>query len=84
MPECNVEVGHFRQKIRRPFLAHTVPPFATRISGETTGGESWNIKGSTISHMAADTRGISYREPYRKKKKKKGTLYEHLCTCGPE
>jgi hypothetical protein len=28
-------------------------------------------KGSTISHMAADIRGISYREPYRKKKKKK-------------
>jgi hypothetical protein len=27
-------------------------------------------KGSTISHMAADIRGISYREPYRKKKKK--------------
>jgi hypothetical protein len=30
-----------------------------------------NIKGSTISHMAADIRGISYREPYRKKEEKK-------------
>ena len=66
-------------KIHRPFLAHIVPPLATRISGETnsgeklerlkiigfsstsdcqdllktTGGESLNIKGSTISHMAA-------------------------------
>ena len=30
-----------------------------------------NIKGSTISHMAAVIRGISYRKPYRKKKKKK-------------
>jgi hypothetical protein len=36
-----------------------------------TGGESLNIKGSTISHMAADIRGISHREPYRKKKKKR-------------
>ena len=40
-------------KIHQPFLAHIVPPLATRISGETTGGESLNIKGSTISHMAA-------------------------------
>ena len=30
-------------KIHRPFLAHIVPPLATRISGETTSGESWNI-----------------------------------------
>ena len=30
-------------KIQRPFLAHIVPPFATRISGETTSGESWNV-----------------------------------------
>jgi hypothetical protein len=30
-------------KIHRPFLAHTVPPLATRLSGETTSGESWNI-----------------------------------------
>ena len=29
-----------------------------------------NIKGSTISHMAAVHPGHSYREPYRKKKKK--------------
>jgi hypothetical protein len=29
--------------IHRPFLAHIVPPLATRISGETTSGESWNI-----------------------------------------
>ena len=66
-------------KIHRPFLAHIVPPLATRISGETTsgeklerlkiirfsstsncqdllkmtGGESLNIKGSTISHTTA-------------------------------
>jgi hypothetical protein len=30
-------------KIHWPFLAHIVPPLATRISGETTGGESWNV-----------------------------------------
>ena len=30
-------------KIRRPFLAHIVPLLATRISGETTSGESWNV-----------------------------------------
>ena len=30
-------------KIHRPFLTHIVPPLATRISGETTGGESWNV-----------------------------------------
>ena len=30
-------------KIHPPFLAHIVPPLATRISGETTSGESWNI-----------------------------------------
>ena len=30
-------------KIHRPFLAHMVPPLATRISGETTSGESWNV-----------------------------------------
>ena len=30
-------------KIHRPFLAHIIPPLATRISGETTSGESWNI-----------------------------------------
>ena len=30
-------------KIHRPFLAHIVPPLATRISGETTIGESWNV-----------------------------------------
>ena len=30
-------------KIHRAFLAHIVPPLATRISGETTSGESWNI-----------------------------------------
>ena len=30
-------------KIHRPFLAHTVPPLATRISGETTSDESWNV-----------------------------------------
>ena len=29
-------------KIHRPFLAHIVPPLATRIS-ETTSGESWNV-----------------------------------------
>ena len=40
-------------KIQRPFLAHIVPPLAARISWKTTGGESLNIKGSTISHMAA-------------------------------
>jgi len=39
--------------------------------GEKTGGESLNIKGSTISHMAAVHPGISYREPYRNNKKKK-------------
>ena len=30
-------------KIHRPFLAHIVPPLATRISGETASGESWNV-----------------------------------------
>ena len=30
-------------KIHRPFLAHIVPPLATRVSGETTSGESWNV-----------------------------------------
>ena len=30
-------------KIHRPFLAHIVPTLATRISGETTSGESWNV-----------------------------------------
>ena len=30
-------------KIHRPFLAHIVPPLATRISGEMTSGESWNV-----------------------------------------
>ena len=30
-------------KIHRPFLAHIVPPLATRISGKTTSGESWNV-----------------------------------------
>jgi hypothetical protein len=30
-------------KIHRPFLAHIVPPLVTRISGETTSGESWNV-----------------------------------------
>ena len=30
-------------KIHRPFLAHILPPLATRISGETTSGESWNV-----------------------------------------
>ena len=30
-------------KIHRPFLAHIVPHLATRISGETTSGESWNV-----------------------------------------
>ena len=30
-------------KIHRPFLALIVPPLATRISGETTSGESWNV-----------------------------------------
>ena len=30
-------------KIVRPFLAHIVPPLATRISGETTSGEGWNV-----------------------------------------
>ena len=30
-------------KFHRPFLAHIVPPLATRISGETTSGESWNV-----------------------------------------
>ena len=30
-------------KIHRPFLFHIVPPLATRISGETTSGESWNV-----------------------------------------
>ena len=29
--------------IHRPFLAHILPPLATRISGETTSGESWNV-----------------------------------------
>ena len=31
-------------KIHRPFLAHIVPPLATRISGEKTSGESWNVQ----------------------------------------
>ena len=30
-------------KIHRSFLAHIFPPLATRISGETTSGESWNV-----------------------------------------
>ena len=30
-------------KTHRPFLAHIVTPLATRISGETTSGESWNV-----------------------------------------
>ena len=30
-------------KIHRPFLGHIVPTLATRISGEMTSGESWNI-----------------------------------------
>ena len=30
-------------KIHRPFLAHIVPLLATRISGEMTSGESWNV-----------------------------------------
>ena len=30
-------------KIHRPFLSHIVPPLATRISGGTTSGESWNV-----------------------------------------
>ena len=30
-------------KIYRPFLAHIVPALATRISRETTSGESWNV-----------------------------------------
>ena len=30
-------------KIHRPILAHIVPPLATRISGETTSGESLNV-----------------------------------------
>ena len=30
-------------KIHRPFLDHIVPHLATRISGETTSGESWNV-----------------------------------------
>ena len=30
-------------KIHRPFLAHIIPPLASRISGETTSGESWNV-----------------------------------------
>jgi len=30
-------------KIHQPFLAHIVPLLATRISGETTSGESWNV-----------------------------------------
>ena len=30
-------------KIHRPFLVHIVPPLATRISGETTSDESWNV-----------------------------------------
>ena len=30
-------------KIHWPFLVHIVPPLATRISGETTSGESWNV-----------------------------------------
>ena len=30
-------------KIHRSFLAYIVPPLATRISGETTSGESWNV-----------------------------------------
>ena len=30
-------------KIHRPFLAHIVQTLATRFSGETTSGESWNV-----------------------------------------
>ena len=30
-------------KIHRPFLAHILPPLASRISGETTSGERWNV-----------------------------------------
>jgi hypothetical protein len=30
-------------KIHRPFLAHKIPLLATRISGETTSGERWNV-----------------------------------------
>ena len=30
-------------KIHRLFLAHIIPPLATRISGETTSGESCNV-----------------------------------------
>ena len=30
-------------KIHRPFLAHIFAPWDTRISGETTSGESWNV-----------------------------------------
>ena len=30
-------------KIHWPFLAHIVPLLATRISGETTSGERWNV-----------------------------------------
>ena len=30
-------------KIHPPLLVHIVPPLATRISGETTSGESWNV-----------------------------------------
>ena len=30
-------------KIHRLYLAHIVPPLTTRISGETTSGESWNV-----------------------------------------
>ena len=30
-------------KIHPPFLANIVPPLATRISRETTSGESWNV-----------------------------------------
>ena len=30
-------------KIHWPFLAHIVPPLATRISAETASGERWNI-----------------------------------------
>ena len=33
----------WKSGIHRPFLANIVPPFAARISGETTSGESWNV-----------------------------------------
>ena len=39
-------------KIHRPFLAHIVPPLATRISGETISGESWNIQNKVYIHSS--------------------------------